>query len=187
MNRNEYTPNLIEYLPPILQQVEDFQALHDSENPEFMLVWEAVKNTLKDQFLDELSIVGIERWENILKLEHKGSVADRRLHIKSKVNQDGNYTFAKLKETLNTLCGGEDEYICELNAEEYKLIVKIQLTSMNMFDSVRELLNKVTPANLIIDLSLLYNQHQNFTTYTHSQLASFTHDELRTSSQFMLK
>jgi len=186
MDINKYSPELIKYLPTILQQIEDFQAIHTSENPEFCLVWEVVKNTLKDQFLDDLSIVGIERWENILHLDGKGTLSDRRLHIKSKVNQDGNYTFAKLKETLNTLCG-ENQYTCELKAEEYKLVVRIQLTSSNMLESVRELLNEVTPANLIIDVSLLYNQHQNFTTYRYSELASSTHDELRIGSQFMIK
>lgn len=187
MDINNYKPELIKYLPTILRQVEDFQAICDSENPEFELVWEVVKNTLKDQFLDELSVVGVERWENILKINGKGDLSDRRLRIKSKVNRDGNYTFEKLKETLNTLCGGEDQYTCELNAGEYTLVVRIHLTSSNMLESVRELLNEVTPSNLIIDLSLLYNQHRNFTSYTHSQLASFTHNELRTSSQFMLK
>lgn len=185
MDINKYTPDLAKYLPPILKQVEDFQAVSTSENPEFSLVWEAVKNTLKDQFLDDLSIVGIERWENILKLDGEGSLSDRRLHIKSKVNQDGMYTFEKLKETLATLCGGEDEYTCELKAEEYTLSVRLKLTSTNKFESVRELLNKVTPANLIIDLSLLYNKFKNFTTYTHAQLATSTHYDMRNSSQFM--
>ena len=186
MDINTYTPELRKYLPPILKQIEDFNALCDSENPEFCLVWEAVKNTLKDQFLDDLTMVGVERWENILGLTgDTGSLSDRRLLIKSKVNQDGTFTLRKLKDTLATLCDGEDEFTCELKASEYTLIVRVKLTSTNNFESVRDLLHDVVPANLIVDLSLLYNQHKTIANYTHSQLSSYTYSDLRNSADLM--
>lgn len=186
MDINTYTPELKKYLPPILQDITEFAALHDSENPEFCIVWEAVKNTLKDQFIDELTATGIERWEKILNLAGNGDLSDRRLEIKSRVSQDGTYTLQKLKDTLSTLCGGDDEYTCELHAEDYKLVVRIKLTSTNKFDTVKKLLTDVTPANLIIDLSLLYNQHKTLKVRTHGELKSYTYNDLRNSSQLML-
>jgi hypothetical protein len=35
------------------------------------------------------------------------------------------------------------------------------------------------PANMIINMSLIYEQHENWTTYTHQQLSAYTHEQLR--------
>lgn len=178
MNINEYTPDLARYIPKVLSEVKEFKALCDSENPEFDCAWDAVRSVLNDQFIDTLTINGIERWENILKITPAGSFEDRRLLIKARLNSDGAYTLEKLKSTLAAVCG-EDGYTCVLNSEQYRLTVRIALTSGYQYDSVKDLLDDVVPANLIIDLSLAYNQHQMLTKYTHNDLVSLTHTGIR--------
>ena len=51
--------------------------------------------------------------------------------------------------------------------------------SKNNFNNVEALIEKISPANMVIDLSLAYNQHQSLQTMTHAQLAAMTHYEIR--------
>ena len=41
------------------------------------------------------------------------------------------------------------------------------------------MLNRVVPANMVIDLDLLYNQHSDFDGLTHEELSVYTHQQLR--------
>ena len=183
MDINTYKPDIIKYLPEILQRVQEYAALCKSENPEFILLWNAVKDTLHDQFLDTLTINGVERWEKILNISPVGDLANRRLEIKARFNEDGNFTFKKLQQSLNAICG-ENEYTCDLDVENYRLTVRIKLTSRNEYDSVDALLTRVTPANLIIDLDLAYNQHITVGEYAHIELGTFTHFDIKENPLF---
>ena len=47
------------------------------------------------------------------------------------------------------------------------------------YDDVAALLERVAPANLVVDLSLLYNQYQYLAGFSHGILAGYTHEQLR--------
>jgi len=40
-------------------------------------------------------------------------------------------------------------------------------------------LQRVIPANMIIDLRLIYNQHLTLKQFTHAHLQTYTHNQLR--------
>ena len=78
---------------------------------------------------------------------------------------------------LYALCG--DDYTCELINNEYKLVVRLALSVRKQYNEVDSLLRKVVPANLIIDLSLLWNQYLILEPFTHEELEEYLHSELR--------
>lgn len=61
----------------------------------------------------------------------------------------------------------------------FTLSVRVMLTAKQNYDDVETLLNRIVPENLILDLSLMYNQHQTLAAFTHAQLAAYTHYFLR--------
>ena len=61
----------------------------------------------------------------------------------------------------------------------YKLVVRVALSASKQYSEVEKLLKRTVPANMLIDLALLYNQHQTLAGFTHQQLSAFTHKELR--------
>ena len=65
--------------------------------------------------------------------------------------------------------------------DRYLLTVRIALTSQKSFEEVAKLLDRVVPANLIVDLSLKYNSHAAVSRFRHSELGAFTHNELRSA------
>lgn len=171
---------IIDYLPSVLKDVREIQAITDTEQLEINSLWDAVSNTMDDQFISTATENGVSRWEKILNIVPKGTdnLQDRKFRILTRLNARLPYTFERLNELLTTLCG-VGEYTMTLQNTTYTLIVRVALTSKNNFDDVEKLLKSVCPANLVINLSLLYNQHQTLAAYTHGQLAAYTHDQLR--------
>lgn len=172
--------NLFEYLPPVLQQVLDFRHIMQAEQPELDKLFLASEEVYDNQFCEIARLSGVERYEQILGITPKASetLQDRRFRILARFNERLPYTYRMLESMLETLCGAGG-YALELNAREYTLSVQIALASKAMYGDVDDMLKRVVPANLVISVSLKYNQHETLAAFTHAQLAAYTHDQLR--------
>lgn len=176
-----YERILIEYLPEFLRDIREYKAiLTDGVQPEVIKLFQAVEDAMNDQFVTDATENGVSRWEKMLKIIPKAthSLDDRKFAILTKMNEQLPYTMTSLKQSLSTLCG-EDGYSVEVDDVNYVLIVRVALTAENNYDEVSKLLERVVPANMIIDLSLMYNQHKFFNSYSHDQLSGYTHEQLK--------
>ncbi len=172
--------DILNYLPEFLQDFREFQELAASENPEIRALWGSLENVMKEQFINDSTENGVKRWEAILKINPKGSdsLDVRKFRILTRLNEKLPYTYKKLAQQLETLCG-ESGYSLELRNYEYKLIVRVALTAKSMLAEVEKLLARIVPVNMYVDLSLLYNQNLAFESYTNAQLRVYTHEQLR--------
>lgn len=152
----------------------------DAENPEVSQLWSCLADALNDQFVESSTENGVERWEAILSIVPKGTETqeERKFRILTRINEQLPYTWRMLCQQLETLCG-EDGYSVELDNGAFTLTVKIALIAKSNFWDVDAMLRRVAPANLVIDLSLKYNQHATLAGFTHEQLARYTHLDLR--------
>ena len=176
-----YERNLIEYLPEFLRDVEEYKAILTlGEQPEMVALWEAEENALNDQFIVDATENGVSRWEKILGIIPKAtdSLDVRKFSILTRINEQLPFTLTTLREQLESLCG-KGEYEVNLNSKTYTLTVRVALTAESSFNDVKLLLKRIVPANLVVDLSLKYNQHSMFKSYTHEGLQNFTHERLR--------
>lgn len=55
--------NLIDYLPPVLRDVDDFIAISDAVQPEIKKAWDSLASVMNNQFIDTADDVGISVWE----------------------------------------------------------------------------------------------------------------------------
>ena len=85
---------LISYLPPVLQNIEEFKALYGTEDYEIDDLYAALEILLKDQFVHEATENGIKRWEKILKIIPGASdtLDMRRFEILNRLNIKIPYT-----------------------------------------------------------------------------------------------
>lgn len=177
-----YERNLIEYLPENLREVKENHAiLTMAEQPEMENLWGALDNVLKDQFIQDATEKGVSRYEAIMKIAPKAdqSLDDRKFAILTKTNEQTPFTMTTLKRKLGLLCG-EDGYSVISDVKNKILTVRVALTSANNYSDVETLLERIVPANMVIDLSLMYTQHYKFTNkYKHEQLEEYRHGELR--------
>lgn len=172
--------NLISYLPPVLQKVREYQAITNAENPEFQQVFDTSEEVLGNSFVHDATEYGVGRWEKILGIVPKAteSLDARKFRILTRLKEQLPYTMRTLKQQLEALCG-KDGYSIELYNDAYTIEIKVNLIAKSKFDDVDALLQRVIPANMIINLKLIYNQHLTLKQFTHAHLHAYTHNQLR--------
>ena len=171
--------DILNYYPNVIAEIEEFQHLANAVNPELNKLWGKYKNIFDNQFISSLDESGCLLWEKLLKITAMGTdtLDDRRFRILARLNENIPYTYRKLENMLTTLCG--NDYTMQLQNNEYRLIVRIALSVQKQFNEVKKLLTKFVPANIIIDLDLLYNQYKNLANKTHGELKIYTHQQLK--------
>lgn len=171
---------LIDYLPPNLQLIREFKEIAKAEKKEIYDLWQELEDVLNDAYINHATVDGIDRWEKIFKVVPKPTDTDeiRRFRIIARLNEQLPYSYRNLELQLKNLCGDKG-YTMELKNNDYILKVRVELKVKEKYDEVDSLLNRVMPANIVIDLSLLYNQHKTLAKFTHAQLSKFTHKHIR--------
>ncbi len=172
--------NILNYLPEFLTEFREFRELAATENPELLSIWGILEDLLRDQFVVDSTENGIKRWEKILGIFPKGTdnLDIRKFRVMARLNDKLPYTKWTLEQKLAVLCG-EEGYSVELRNNEYTLVVKVALIAKEKFYEVKKLLRRIVPANIQIDLSLIYNTHEILSRYTYVQLAAYMHEHLR--------
>ena len=176
-----YERTLIEYLPHIIRDVREYKAImNDAEQPEMVDSWGAVEDAMNDQFIVDATENGVKRWEKILGIVPQATLTldERKFTILTRINEQLPFTLRTLEESLKSLCG-KDGYVVQLQANEYILVVKVALVAVQNYNDVERLLQRIVPANMIIQLSIIYNTHEVLGAFTHQRLHNYTHYQLR--------
>lgn len=171
---------LLNYWPEFMAALKEFQMLAQTEQPEISDAIQAVRAMPNDFYIETLSEGGAARWEQILGLPvaHVGNLPDRRFRILTKSTEQLPFTMPRLQELMGTLCGA-DGFTAVMTGATFTLTVRVALTAKQNFDDVEALLDRIVPSNMVIDLSLLYNQHSALQSSSHAKLAGYTHEQLR--------
>ena len=171
---------LNDYLPEYLKDVEEFKALMDAEQPEFENITALINNASNDFSVFTLTEDGVRRWESILGIAGKAadSLDARRFRIITHIIGQIPITKRSLYAQLVTLCG-EGGFTMEINSATYTLNVKVGVEAQSAFNDVKELITRLAPANLICNVTQMYNEHSLLQKKTHEQLKAFTHQQLR--------
>jgi hypothetical protein len=171
---------ILDLWPPIMQELKEFQKIAEIEEPLFEQLEQAIKDIVNDQFIQTATERGIAKREKMLKISPfaDDTLETRRFRVQGVWNDKLPYAYRVLQERLDSLCG-PDGYVMELNAGEYSLNIKIELTKKRMFDEVVRIAQQMVPANIVVKVELRYNQHLTLANFVHEQLSQYTHYQLR--------
>lgn len=172
--------NLIDYLPTILREFEEFKENMRVEQKQVDKLWDMIYGIMNEAFVDTAESTGLKRWESILNITplDTDSVEVRRMRIHAKMLEDAPYTWNSFKQMLTSLCG-ENGYTAELKNKEYTLVIKVALTSKKMKDEVAKMADRVVPAEIILDIDLMYNTYDLLKQITWAQATEKTYKQLR--------
>jgi hypothetical protein len=151
--------DLLSYWMPILRNLKDFKEIAKAEEPELILILEAIEQTLANMFIETANEAGIERFEKIAGVTPaKGdALSVRRFNVLAKWNNNGVYTQEKLAEMLTSFCGeGNYEIIEKYN--EYIVEIVTHLSIRDAFEHVNELIRGILPCNLVLELSNIIDE-----------------------------
>ena len=171
---------LIDYLPPVLQQTREMQAVMEGEQPAVAGLWDAWKTVLDALFVRYANEQGLARWERMLGIRPRGtdSMEVRRVAILARLNEQLPFTERTLRLMLDGVCG-PGGYTLEIIYREYRVFVRVHLWEKRAMDEAAALLGRVVPANMVIDLGLRYNTHRMLRPRLHRMLRGTTHRALR--------
>ena len=149
--------HLLDYLPPFLQQVQEFQAVNAANEPEIKAAWRSLERVLGNQFLAKADSGGLTVWERELGIFAKDTdtLALRRARIKAAWQRQPPYTMRWLRGWLDSLCG-EDNY--SLNVQDYLINILLEYERLSepnaLLREIVEVLAPVRPANMLLETAM---------------------------------
>ena len=158
--------DLLSYLPPVIQELEEFKQIMNTESEEFNILVKEYQNLLSDQFVHEATENGLSRWEKILGINPKptDTLESRRWEILNRLNIKIPYTGIMLKNKLYAIYG--DSYTIKLISDTYTIQIRVpQELSDTEIRSTYTMLEVIVPANMIIDIQRDINLQMEERTY----------------------
>lgn len=142
---------LIHYLPPVLREVADLQAINEANEPEVASAWNGLDRVMANQFLDTADEQGVSMWERELKIRPKDTdtMAVRKARIKLMWNRELPYTVPWLKNWLRGLYGPQGYGVAVV---DYSIHIQLDYTLLpdaaRIAAETTDLLLAVRPANM---------------------------------------
>ncbi len=147
---------LIDYLPPVLREIEEFKAINSAMQPEIKSAWAELGRLMNNQFLSTADENGVSRWEKELHIIPKDTdtLEARKTRIKSVWNRKLPYSFGWLRNWLSGLCGTEGH---SESVSDYIIDVQLDYNALPQANELaREILGvlgTVCPANMLLRLT----------------------------------
>lgn len=143
--------DLVQYLPPFMQQYREPSAALEAENPEFALEWKAADKVFKNRFISTADADGLARFEKMMGLfPSAGDSLDlRRFKVMVKWLNSLPYTLRTLLSKLTQICG--EDYVVRYDFETgYWLDITTYLASDNEMEEIKNLVMGMVPLNISI-------------------------------------
>ena len=140
--------NIIEYFPHVLRGYREIKGIADGQQWLFTLLWLAVEEVFRNQYIETADEDGLRLFERILGVQPKGteSLEERRFRVRSKWNQEHlPYTYRSLRQYLASMTLA---FETRLDANAYALYLRLRLAGYRQRDELLEVLRKMIPANL---------------------------------------
>lgn len=161
---------LLNYLPPVLRVVQEFQTINGANEPEISLAWDALSRVLANQFLEDADEDGVAIWEKELRLYPKDTdtLEARKARIKAKWNLELPYTLPWLRRWLSSVSEGLP---FEAFTQNYILHILTEWDRDGQVDSIKNILEHTVPANMVINSRNAIKCNTESSLYTATSLA----------------
>ena len=171
---------LINYLPDMLRNVREYCALFSALEPEIQLIQSEIDRAYENQFIKTADEEGISRFEKIYDIRRKANDTLESRCFRLLVRSVGMLpvTEKNFLRMMKIICG-EDGFSYDADYENYFIKIRVALEKRESFLEASALCRNAIPANINLDLSLMYKQNKLVSAYTHSYLHGFTHREIK--------
>ncbi|MBS5822397.1 MAG: DUF2313 domain-containing protein [Clostridium argentinense] len=148
MNRDV---KLINYLPHVLREYEEFKVITNAEDPEFKIIFDVSEKVRNNMFIKYCDLDGIKKYENLLGIRpsNKDTLEDRIFRVLSRWNDRVPYTWKVLIDKLDMLCG-KGNYEIKLIHNDYTIDLETHLNTPTQMNELLYMLDVMIPCNLIV-------------------------------------
>lgn len=149
---------LLELLPPIYREVEDYQQICAAEKAQFRQLAESIQRVQGNFFVQTMDEDSVSRWEQVFHIQTKTSVETlnfRRQRVLSRLRTRPPYTLGFLYQQLDELIGS-GQWDCEVDYPAYTLTIGANVEKRANRDELLHLVNQIKPAHVAFHLYLFY-------------------------------
>ena len=168
---------LLDYLPPVLRDVMEMQAINEANEPEIRLAWEAIDRVLANQFLEDADEHGVSIWERELLIYPKDTdtLEARKARIKAMWNLELPYTFTWLRHWLTGICGatGHTEGITDYTIN-VRLDNNVLPNAEALAEEILEMLLTVRPCNMLVLMTASLESTGRAVVAAHTEMSRYT-------------
>ena len=134
--------NLVQYLPPYMQEYKEPVETLKAENPEFTLEWKAADKVFRNRFISTADEDGIIHYEKILGIRPNinDSLESRRIRIQNNWFNKVPYVYRVFLARLALICGNRDFTIERDFKTGYYIRLSVSLTEPGL---IRDLDNLI--------------------------------------------
>lgn len=175
--------DLISYLPQFIAEYKEIIEIMAAEEPEIKTLAEEILIFNENQYILTCDEKGIRRFEELLKINIDTSISleERRAKVLLIWNDYLPYTYITLIERLDEICG-VGNYTIREDFKNYALVIKVSLEVKEVFGVVKEMLHRMLPANLMLNLDLKYITWGEILQLTWGQVKKSTWREIKEES-----
>lgn len=183
------TVRIERYWANVFSSLREEQEIAKSVNPEFSLLWERIRQFLNDCFIETAQLYVIERWEKIVGIVPKvtDTLDERRNRILYKMQVTLPYSEGTLKHIYLAGIVGEGNYKVTVDPVNCTIEVLLNPGAQTQWDDIVQMLDTILPANMVLTVGFMGTPNNMLETYTHDELAAFSHDEIRDTLMFINK
>lgn len=186
-DRDILNTDIEEYFPPHIKQIKEFQQIAKAMNYEICMMWENASVYELNQYINTMDESQCEYYEkkilNISSLKDD-TLQDRRDRIMASLVSTLPYTENRMIETLDLLCGGSKNYVLLIEPKNYTINVGIKLASVKLSNNIRDIVEKMAPANMVRNIYIIFNRWSNFKKQKWGDLKEKTWTEMRNDEKW---
>ena len=122
----------------------------ESENPEFNMLWQKLKEVFNNQFIEYCNEDGISKFEKMLNIySYENDTLEMRIfRVLTYWNARVPFTWKVLINKMNQLCKSPRNYELNLDNNNYILNVTTKFDDEKKYDELNTMLKVIIPANL---------------------------------------
>lgn len=173
---------LADYLPPLVRDVKEIACILQAENGEFDVIRDKIRRNLDNSFAALADENGIKRWEKLYGIiPRTANFEERRQEILTRLNDRLPYTRNSLNQALTVLYGdeGRARHSLEIDCKNYVATVYLALDLEESFGIIERFLRRRVPANMRLEVFLVFKRHGALKRYTHGELSEYTHLKIK--------
>jgi hypothetical protein len=175
--------SLSNHLPPFLQENQEFVQIMQTEDEEIHRISTQIARASDNSFAEHADDVGLERWEKMFGIVPlPGSRSHRRLQeVLVRLADGPPYTKHSLDVALTSLFGnnGIPLHIMFFEPLNFSVRIELALALENSLESIRRFLELRLPANMVLQIVLLYLRHNALQKFRYGELSLHTYLQIR--------
>lgn len=173
---------LIDYLPEFVQKISEISKIMEVTQPEIDEIEIEVYRLLRNLFVSDTDVEGIELFENMLDIIPKltDTLEKRQTDVLAIYNKVLPFTLENYIRMLDSICGLAG-YELILIYEDFYLEVILELKNKHFQQSIIDMSEEVVPMNMNFFITLNYNTWRKVSFISWGGATNYTWESIRES------